>query len=92
MINPFLYLVSSLIYVIQVALFIWVILGLLISFNVVNRWHPVVSQVYQGLSRLLEPLLRPIRRILPDMGGVDLSPVLLIILLNFIDRSLYYYW
>lgn len=91
MTSPFIYLISSLIYVIQVALFIWVILSLLISFNVVNRWHPVVAQVYQGLSRLLEPLLRPIRRILPDMGGIDLSPVLLIILLNFIDRSLYYY-
>ncbi len=89
--NPFLYLISTLIWCINLALFTWVILSLLISFNIVNRWHPIVSRVYDALSRLLEPMLRPIRRVLPDLGGIDISPILLIILLNFIERSLYYY-
>jgi len=90
--NPILYLVSTLIWWINLALFVWVVLGILISFNIVNRWHPIVSRVYEALSRLLEPLLRPIRRILPDLGGIDISPILLIILLNFINQSLYYYF
>ncbi len=89
--NPVVYLISTLIWWINLALFVWVILSLLISFNIVNRWHPIVSRVYDVLSRLLEPLLRPIRRILPDLGGIDISPIILIILLNFIERSLYYY-
>lgn len=89
--NPVISLVSDLIDLINLCLFVWVILSLLISFNIVNRWHPVVSKVYETLSRLLEPMLRPIRSILPDLGGIDISPVLLIILLNFIQRSLYYY-
>lgn len=89
--NPFVYLISTLFWWINLTLFVWVILGLLISFNIVNRWHPVVAKVYDVLSRLLEPMLRPIRRIVPDLGGIDISPIILIILLNFIERSLYYY-
>lgn len=92
MVNPFIYLVSELIWLINMALFVWVVLSMLISFNVVNRWHPLVSRVYDVLSRLLEPMLRPIRRFLPDLGGIDISPIILIILLNFIQRSLYYYF
>lgn len=89
--NPVVYLLSTLIWWINIALFVWVVLSLLISFNVVNRWHPVVSRMYETLSKLLEPLLRPIRRILPDLGGIDISPIILIIVLNFIEQSLYYY-
>lgn len=59
------------------------ILSWLVAFNVVNLQNRFVRSVLQTLERLLEPLYRPIRRILPDFGGVDLSPmvVLLIILL-----------
>ncbi len=89
--NPFVYLISTLFWLIQIALIAWIVLSLLISFNVVNRWHPVVGQVYEGLSRLLEPMLAPIRRILPDLGGFDISPVILIILLNFLEHALFYY-
>lgn len=89
--NPIIYLISTLIWWINAALMVWVVLSMLISFNVVNRWHPVVSTIYNALSRLIEPMLRPLRRLLPDLGGIDISPILLIILLNFIDKSLYYY-
>lgn len=89
--HPILWLISQLISLLSMALFAWIILGLLISFNIVNRWHPVVSAIYNALSRLLEPALRPLRRLLPDLGGIDISPILLIILLNFIEKSLYYY-
>ncbi len=59
------------------------ILSWLVAFNVVNLHNRFVRQVYETLERVLEPLYRPIRRILPDFGGIDLSPmvVLLVIIL-----------
>jgi len=59
------------------------ILSWLVAFNVVNLHNRFVRSVYETLERLLEPLYRPLRRILPDFGGIDLSPmvVLLIIIL-----------
>jgi len=58
-----------------------VIMSWLISFNVLNRHQPLVGQIWTGLNRLLEPFYGPIRRILPDMGGLDLSPIVLIVAL-----------
>lgn len=55
------------------------IMSWLISFQVLNIRQPLVSQVWSGLSRLLEPLYAPIRRILPAMGGLDLAPLAVLI-------------
>ena len=51
------------------------IMSWLIQFQVLNIRQPFVSQVWYGLNRLLEPIYGPIRRILPQMGGIDLSPL-----------------
>lgn len=72
-----------------VSLYIWilffsVIASWLISFNVVNTSNRVVYMIVDALYKLTEPALRPIRRLLPNMGGLDLSPVVLILLLYFI--------
>ncbi len=56
-----------------------IIMSWLINFNVLNRNQPLVWQIWTGLERLLEPIYRPIRRILPNMGGLDLSPIVLIV-------------
>lgn len=56
-----------------------IIMSWLINFNVLNRNQPLVWQIWTGLERLLEPIYGPIRRILPNMGGLDLSPIVLII-------------
>jgi len=56
-----------------------VILSWLINFQVLNLRQPVVAQIWDGLNRLFEPVYRPIRRILPDMGGIDLSPLVLLL-------------
>jgi YggT family protein len=58
-----------------------VIMSWLISFNVLNRHQPLVWQIWNGLNRLLEPIYAPIRRILPDMGGLDLSPIVVLVAL-----------
>jgi YggT family protein len=58
-----------------------VIMSWLIGFNVLNRNQPIVWNVWTGLERVLEPIYGPIRRVLPSMGGLDLSPLVLIVIL-----------
>lgn len=62
----------------------WAILSWLIAFNVINTHNQFVRSVLVALDRLLDPLLRPIRRFIPDMGGIDLSPAVLILALIFL--------
>jgi YggT family protein len=68
---------------------IQVILSWLVSFNIVNLHQPVVYQIWSGLNRLTEPLYRPIRRFLPDMGGLDLAPLIVIFALIALQRVIY---
>jgi YggT family protein len=56
-----------------------VIMSWLINFQVLNVRQPLVSQIWYGLNRLLEPLYAPVRRILPAMGGLDLAPLVVLI-------------
>jgi YggT family protein len=74
-------------------LYIWVIiigaiLSWLVAFDVVNTRNRVVYMIGDFTHRLTEPALRPIRRFVPDFGGVDISPLLLILLLFFVRRLL----
>ncbi|MHA1132834.1 MAG: YggT family protein [Alphaproteobacteria bacterium] len=75
--------------VLVIDLYIWVviasaILSWLIAFNVVNTNNRIVLTIADALYRITEPALRPIRSILPSLGGIDISPVILILLLLFI--------
>ncbi|MBC7986761.1 MAG: YggT family protein [Sphingomonadaceae bacterium] len=68
---------------------IWIViiqavLSLLVAFNVINTYNDFVRQLVYALDRITEPLYRPIRRILPDFGGIDFSPFVVIILLNIV--------
>ena len=56
-----------------------VIMSWLINFNVLNGNQPLVWQIWTGLNKLLEPVYGPIRRIMPDLGGLDLSPIIVLI-------------
>ncbi|MGY6536436.1 MAG: YggT family protein [Pararhodobacter sp.] len=56
-----------------------VVLSWLINFNVLNLRQPLVAQIWDGLNRLLEPIYSRIRAFLPDMGGIDLSPLILLV-------------
>lgn len=72
-------------------LYFWVviasaILSWLIAFNVVNPRNQVVGMIWDTLVRLTEPALAPIRRLLPNLGGIDISPVILLLLLGFLRR------
>lgn len=59
----------------RTVIFIHFIMSWLIGFGVLNIRQPLVAQIWDGLSRLLEPIYGPIRRMLPQMGGIDLSPI-----------------
>ena len=79
-----------------IELFIWLliiqaILSWLVAFGIVNTQSNFVNMVGNFLYKITEPLLKPIRRLLPEFGGVDVSPVILIILLIFFRNLLFEY-
>ncbi|WP_420434785.1 YggT family protein [Hyphobacterium sp.] len=61
-----------------------IILSWLVSFKVVNPYNPFVGSIWRMTSVVTEPVLRPIRNILPPLGGLDFSPLVLILLIQFI--------
>jgi YggT family protein len=67
-------------------LFAAAILSWLVVFNVVNTRHPAVAMVGEFLYRITEPVLRPIRNILPNFGGLDISFVVVMLIIIFIQR------
>jgi len=87
---------NALVKVIDLALnfYLYVIIGMavmswLIAFDVVNIRNDVVRSIWNALNALTEPALRPIRRILPNLGGVDISPIILIFIIYFLQQLLH---
>ena len=81
--------------VITTAVIVQFILGLLISFNVVNYHNQLVSALWTALNAILDPILAPIKRRMPNTGGIDFSPIVLllliqvaIIILSYVGRQL----
>lgn len=77
-----------------ITLYVWIliasaILSWLVAFNVVNPQNPFVRNLGEFLWRVTEPVLAPLRRVLPNLGGIDISPVLLIIGLYFIRNLVF---
>jgi YggT family protein len=73
------------------SLYMWCLIGMaimswLLAFNVLNRGNPTVYRVFAFLERITEPALTPIRRVIPPIGGIDISPVILILLITFLQQ------
>lgn len=64
------------------------VIGLLFAFNVISPSNDFARQVYESINRLLEPVLRPIRNVMPNTGTIDFSPLVLILLLQILTRVL----
>ena len=77
-----------LISVVIAAVIVQFVLSLLLVFNVVNRHNPAVDAVWTAVNAILDPILRPIRRIMPDTGQIDFSPMVLIIILQILTMIL----
>ena len=78
-------LIGVIAYVIFILVLIQFIINLLLQLDILNRRQPIIMQIYHGINQLLNPLLNPIRRILPRSGAIDLSPLVLLIGLWFLQ-------
>jgi len=76
------YIFNAVIQLYTLVVLVTVIMSWLIGFNVINRHNQLVDAIWRTCLAITEPLLRPIRNILPNMGGLDISPIVLLIGLN----------
>ena len=92
MLNPFINLINNVIYLVNLGLIVWLVLDVLMRFDIVNRYNPLVRRVHSALGAFFEPMLRPIRqllaKLLPNLGGIDISPIILILLLRFVADAI----
>ena len=77
-------------------LYVWIliasaVMSWLVAFGVVNMRNDVVRTIWNFLHQATEPALRPIRRILPNLGGIDISPIILLLVIFFIQRVIELY-
>lgn len=77
--------VGYLISIVIVLVIVQFVLSLLVAFNVVSMHNQWVAAIWRSINALLDPLLRPIRRLMPDTGAIDFSPLILIVLLNVVN-------
>jgi YggT family protein len=87
-IQPMIELLSFISYLLTLYIYILIaaaVLSWLIAFNVVNARNPIVMTIGEFLYRITEPVLRPIRNMLPNLGGIDISPIIVILIIFFIQ-------
>ena len=77
--------VSYIVTIVIVLVIVQFVLSLLISFNVVNMHNDFVAAIWRAVNALLDPILNPIRKIMPNTGAIDFSPLVLIVLLNILQ-------
>ncbi len=84
--NPIVWLILNILEICFWIVIVSAILSWLIAFNVVNTRNQVVGTIAETLWRLTEPMLAPIRRVLPTLGGIDLSPLVLLVFIRFLQQ------
>ena len=89
--NSAIFMLHEVIWLYYWVLIISAVLSWLFAFRVLNTYNHTVRSIADLFWHLTEPVLRPIRRILPNLGGIDISPIVAILLLIFIDRLIYEY-
>ena len=92
MIAALLFLIDSLIQLAIILVIVTAILSWLVAFDVINLRNPALYRIVRALDAITDPMLRPVRRILPNLGGIDISPIILLLLLQALrilaDRTL----
>ncbi|MBN8828467.1 MAG: YggT family protein [Sphingobacteriia bacterium] len=89
--NPFLDLIITVLDLYSYGLIIYIILGWLINFDIINKFNPIVIRIYIGFNKLYEPLMRKIRSILPDLGSLDISPIVIFLAIQLLQSLIYNY-
>ncbi|MEM7122169.1 MAG: YggT family protein [Pseudomonadota bacterium] len=82
------WLIDEILFIYMLILIAHVIMSWLVAFKMVNTQNQIIYQIGTALYRMTEPVLGPIRRFLPNMGGIDLSPLVVLILIIFIRKLL----
>ena len=77
-----LFLFNSVVSLIIFLVIVTAVVSWLVAFDVINLRNPTIYRIVRTLDRLVDPLLRPIRRIMPNLGGIDISPIILLLLLQ----------
>jgi len=88
MLNPFAALIITVLDIYKWIVIAAVIVSWLTAFNVINQYNNFVRGLLRALYALTEPLFRPIRKIIPPMGGFDLSPIIVFVIIWFLQYSI----
>ena len=88
---PFIWLFDLLLDIAISVIVVQAIMSWLISFNVLNLQQRLVRLIWEALNRLTEPIYRPVRRFMPNLGGLDITPMVIIVALLFLQRLVYDY-
>ncbi|MDD2839564.1 MAG: YggT family protein [Rickettsiales bacterium] len=91
-INPLIILIAQVISLYNFVLIVYCIAGWLINFNVLNKDNKFVSKIMFIFGKIVEPALNLVRKFLPDLGGIDISPVVVFLLLSFLRNVLFTYF
>lgn len=86
-----LFLIDTIITLYIWSLVIYVVASWLIAFNIINPWQPAIRQILTMLERLHEPVMSRIRQLLPNLGGIDISPIIVLLALQFLRNLLFEY-
>jgi YggT family protein len=86
MLSSALWLFNQVIGLVMTLVIVSAILSWLVAFDVINLRNRLAYNIVRTLDAIVEPILRPIRRIMPNLGGVDISPIILLLLLGFLQR------
>jgi YggT family protein len=89
---PLLSFIAYIIHLYEYVIIASVIFSWLLAFNVINGYNPFVRSLWNGLRAVTEPLLRPIRRYMPDLGGIDISPIILLLFCLFLRSVVIWGW
>ena len=87
--NSFLNLISSIVDLYCFTLIAYVVVNWLVAFKIINPWQPFVRSLITGLSKLHDPILNWIRSVVPSFGGLDISPVILLLAIQFARNLLF---
>ncbi len=90
--HPIVYLLDSILGLLNIMLIIWLVIHALLHLNILNYSSEIVYKMTHALSKLLNPILRKIRAYLPYLGGIDISPLVLMLLISFTRYTLRYYF
>jgi YggT family protein len=77
-----LYILDGLLGFIEVAIIVWAVMSWLVAFNVMNDRHPMVRQLERVLDAVTRPVLAPIRKVVPSLGAVDISPIIALLIIE----------